>query len=127
MTELRVDVGDVHLVVRRATVRDRLAADVLTYQLEQEQGSDTHFDRYARQVFVKMMTQTVIATGLPFQVIGSDEPASVRFQHWLMLDATVFDAWDKALARVNAPLVDADLAPPEQLSDEKKENSPTSD
>jgi hypothetical protein len=104
--------GKATVTVRRATVRDRLRVDTLTWKLPDAETTD---ERHAQRSFARLVVQTEKVDGdLGFPLPKFDAPdAELRAGYEALMDApgALWDAWVVALARVDDAIAEPEVAP----------------
>lgn len=101
---LRFKYGKAEVVVRRATVRDDLHAQIIEARLKERVavGEWGHWT-----IFAQLCSQTVKAKGLPFDpttLLESENGAlDAAYQAFLDSDKALKDLWQQSCNQANAP------------------------
>lgn len=109
--------------IKRATTGSRLAEDMIAFRMEKARPSRGSIETYQRRMFARCLAQTAQVTDLALAWPDLEADGAVlveAFDAWTELPPAVSEAWLSALQQADAPVGDADLLPPEKLTDEQK-------
>lgn len=112
-----IDINGVRLTVRRATMGDFLAREMLLAKLPQDLPFLNAF------YFVRCAVQTTIESGLDWQppsAQATPAEALASYEAWLGLDEELSMAWVQALDAVSRPLALPEQAPGIALTIEQR-------
>jgi hypothetical protein len=94
MPENTFEFNGATVTVRRETVRDRLAIDVLLHDLDEALGKTQALEEYhQRRQFAHFVKLSDVQGDIGFDLRG---PVAETFDGWLNADAELYEAWVEA-------------------------------